>query len=73
MRRTVLAILVLSLVMGCASAESASDSPTLETEDQKTLYALGFVMARQFGGVEFDEAEIELILMGLSDAARGDD
>jgi FKBP-type peptidyl-prolyl cis-trans isomerase FkpA/FKBP-type peptidyl-prolyl cis-trans isomerase FklB len=71
MRRFVFSILVLSFIAGCASAEPKQ--PAMETEDQKTMYALGVALARQLGGAAFDEAEVELIQLGLSDGIRGGD
>jgi FKBP-type peptidyl-prolyl cis-trans isomerase len=69
MRRFVFTILALSFIVGCASAEPKQ--PALETDDQKTMYALGVAMAQQLGGAEFSEAEIQLIQLGLTDAISG--
>jgi len=71
MRRVVFSIIVLSLFVGCASAEPKSGPVALETEDQKTLYALGLALSRQLGGVTFDESEFQVIQMGLADGVNG--
>jgi FKBP-type peptidyl-prolyl cis-trans isomerase len=71
MRRVVFSIIVLSLFVGCASAEPKSGPVALETEDQKTLYALGLALSRQLGGVTFDESEFQVIQMGLADGVSG--
>jgi len=71
MRRVVFSIIVLSLFVGCASAEPKSGPVALETEDQKTLYALGHALSRQLGGVTFDESELQVIQMGLADGVSG--
>jgi FKBP-type peptidyl-prolyl cis-trans isomerase len=71
MRRVVFSIIVLSLFVGCASAEPKSGPVALETEDQKTLYALGLALSRQLGGVQFDESELQVIHMGLVDGVNG--
>jgi FKBP-type peptidyl-prolyl cis-trans isomerase len=74
MRRFMFAVIGFSFIMGCASAEpEAPATVTMETDDQKTLYALGFTMARTLGGANFDDAEIQLIQRGLADGIRGTD
>src|SRR5688572_14703053 len=40
-----------------------------QTEDQKTLYALGQALGQNVRGAGLSEAELESVLQGLSDAA----
>jgi FKBP-type peptidyl-prolyl cis-trans isomerase len=71
MRKFVLCWVLTSVFVGCASAEP--EKPALETDDQKTLYALGIALSRQLGGAEFSDAELELIRLGLADGVRGNE
>ena len=71
MRRFVLCWVLTTVFVGCASAEP--EKPALETDEQKTLYALGIALSRQLGGAEFDDAELEVIQLGLADGARGNE
>src|SRR5579872_789725 len=43
----------------------------LTTDEQKTIYAVGLVMARQLGEFDLSPAELELVKRALSDAAAG--
>ena len=69
MRRSVLVLVVVVSLMGCVSADTKA--PALDTDAQKTLYALGFAVANSFRGAHFDEAEMDVILSGLSDGVLG--
>lgn len=63
-----------SLVAGVAAlslAGAAAAAPTLETDEQKTLYALGATLARNLAPFGLTPEEIEILAMGLSDAAAG--
>jgi FKBP-type peptidyl-prolyl cis-trans isomerase len=71
MRRFVLCWVLTTVFVGCASAEP--EKAALETDEQKTLYALGIALSRQLGGAEFDDAELEVIQLGLADGARGNE
>jgi len=48
-----------------AAAQSAAG---LTTDDQKTIYALGLVMARSLGQFDLSPAELEIVKRALSDA-----
>ena len=69
MRRITVALLVVVCLIGCASAETKA--PELETEEQKTLYALGFAVANSFRGAHFEASELDLIQRGLADGILG--
>jgi FKBP-type peptidyl-prolyl cis-trans isomerase FkpA/FKBP-type peptidyl-prolyl cis-trans isomerase FklB len=69
MRGLALCILVVLLFTGCASAEPKQ--PALETDEQKTMYAMGVRLAGVLAGREFSESEIEYIKMGLADGILG--
>jgi len=58
------AIVTLIALPACAAGEP-------KTEDQKTLYAVGLVMARQLGVFELTPAELEYVQQGLTDGSTG--
>lgn len=45
--------------------------PLLQTDDEKTLYALGLSMANSLKGFHLSPAELELVKRGMSDGAAG--
>lgn len=54
------------------SAPAGQFSPAgLTTDEQKTIYAAGLVMARQLGELDLSPAELEIVKRALSDAAAG--
>ena len=65
MRRIILAALITLL----AIPAFAADEP--KTEEQKTLYAIGVVMARQLSAFSLTPAEFELVKQGLTDTMAG--
>ena len=57
---------------GGAPAETKVASAELKTEDEKTLYALGLILGKNAcGPLKPTEAELAIIVRGLSDAASG--
>jgi FKBP-type peptidyl-prolyl cis-trans isomerase FkpA/FKBP-type peptidyl-prolyl cis-trans isomerase FklB len=63
---------VLLLVAGFLSCAPGEPTPVaLETEEQKTLYALGFTLASAIRAYGLDEGEVDLVLGGARDAALG--
>jgi FKBP-type peptidyl-prolyl cis-trans isomerase FkpA len=52
-------------------ARAAAAAPTLETDEQKTLYALGASLARNLAPFGLTPQEIEILATGLTDAASG--
>lgn len=67
MRRLLLALLASLLLSGSA----AGAPPELRTEEEKTFYALGLVVARSLAGFTLSPAELELVQAGLADAVLG--
>lgn len=65
MKRIIIAILVTLIAMPAFAAEEP------KTEEQKTLYAIGMVIARQLSVFSLTPAELELVKQGLSDTATG--
>jgi FKBP-type peptidyl-prolyl cis-trans isomerase FkpA len=70
MERNIMHKLIISaLIVLLAAPAFAADAP--KTVDQKTLYAVGLVMARQIAVFNFTPAEFEIVKQGLSDAMSG--
>ena len=63
--------LCLSSMIACAqtSGQNASSTPKLETEDQKTLYALGMLLGRNIKQFGLKPEELAFVRAGLTDAA----
>jgi FKBP-type peptidyl-prolyl cis-trans isomerase FkpA/FKBP-type peptidyl-prolyl cis-trans isomerase FklB len=66
MRRSVLCLLVLVLLALPAAAPAAS-APASEAD--KTFYTLGLVVSQNLALFDLSEAELEMVMMGLSDGA----
>ena len=72
--RPVICLLLLFILVGCASTGSAApEEASLETDDEKTLYAMGLMLSRQLASAGFSEAEVETINAGLTDGLLGRD
>ncbi len=65
MKRFIMAVLVTLL----AIPAFAADGP--KTEDQKTLYAVGLIVARQLSTFSLTPAELELVKQGITDGVTG--
>lgn len=61
----------MSLMMGCSRFASSSAAPKLETEDQKTLYALGLLVGRNVKPLTLTPEELVIVKAGFADAATG--
>ena len=68
-----LLLIVLAAAACKAGAPQPSPSPqtTLKTEDDKTAYAMGLLLARNVAPLGLTPTEIELVKQGLADAAAG--
>ena len=64
MRRLIVWALV-GLVTTAPAAFAAE--PKLETDEQKTLYALGIILSQNLGGFALSESELEIVKSGLTD------
>ena len=61
---------------GCKGGAASSGSggggtKALQTEEQKTLYALGLLMGRSLTMFKFKEADLDYVKMGIQDMALG--
>jgi FKBP-type peptidyl-prolyl cis-trans isomerase FkpA/FKBP-type peptidyl-prolyl cis-trans isomerase FklB len=69
MPKTFLATLTLLLTVAVTVAGAAPAK--LDTDEQKTLYALGLALSRNLGLFNLTEAELELVKAGLTDGVTG--
>jgi FKBP-type peptidyl-prolyl cis-trans isomerase FkpA len=65
MRTLIMAVLVTLIALPSFAASEP------KTEDQKTLYAVGLVMARQLSVFELTADELDYVKQGLSDGTTG--
>ena len=65
MHRLIVTILIALIAVPAFAAEVP------KTEDQKTLYAVGLVMAQQLSVFSFTPAEFEFVRQGLADGISG--
>ncbi|GFE60138.1 FKBP-type peptidyl-prolyl cis-trans isomerase [Geobacter sp. AOG2] len=65
MRRLLLAVLITLIAIPAFAAEAP------QTEEQKTLYAIGLIMARQLSVFSLSPAELDMVKQGLSDGITG--
>ena len=67
LKTTAASLLVMAVLTSCA----APQKPRKLTEDDKSLYAIGLVMARQLTPFALTDYELELVKTGLSDGVNG--
>ncbi len=65
MRRLLLAVLITLVAIPAFAAEAP------QNEEQKTLYAIGLIMARQLSVFNFSPAETDMVMQGLADGIAG--
>src|SRR5205085_5233008 len=68
--RFVICSLYLCLMIGCTQTgvSGASAPQKIETDDQKTLYALGLLLGKNIKPFALKPEELEIVKKGLSDA-----
>src|SRR5207237_771499 len=65
MRKLPLLALVLLFIAAAPAASLAQ--PELKTEEQKTLYALGLVIAQNLSSFALSPADLEIVKAGIAD------
>jgi FKBP-type peptidyl-prolyl cis-trans isomerase len=75
-RYALIALACLLSTLNCYSSDSPESAatapvPTLESEDDKTLYTLGLALSRQLKNFELTQSELTLIQQGLADGVLG--
>jgi hypothetical protein len=63
--------LAAALAIPLAADPARSAEPKLETEEQKTFYAMGYSLARGVEPFALAPAELELLIAGLRDGVSG--
>jgi len=74
MRRSPYLALILGLLLvlpACANEAASQAAVNPETEDQKTLYALGLIIAQQLGTLALTEEELTYVQAGMTDSILG--
>jgi len=64
----------LASLIACAKSpagSASSDSPKLETEEQKTLYALGAILGSRVKTLALTPDELQIVKAGITDTATG--
>lgn len=69
MRHIFLALTAVIVCAGCGSAGTPATAAELNTEEDKTLYALGAAIGRNLAAFDLTEAELEKVKTGLGDVA----
>ena len=80
----VTALVLSAFLAGCqkdaGAAAPAADKPAgkaaatavePKTDDEKTLYAMGIVMGRNLSGLGLGQADLEMLVLGMTDEALG--
>ena len=62
LRRTCTLVIAIALTSSLAAAQ-----PKIETDDQKTIYALGLALSRNVESYDLTPEEIEILKAGISD------
>ncbi|MGB5209218.1 MAG: FKBP-type peptidyl-prolyl cis-trans isomerase [Gammaproteobacteria bacterium] len=69
MYRVLIPAAAVCLMLSAMSAQAAAP----QSEDDKTLYALGVILARDLGPLNLNAEEMKMVTAGLTDAALGED
>ena len=69
MKKVLVLALAASVAASACSKKSQATAVDLQTEDQKTLYALGLVMSENLNTFGLNEAEVEIVKAGFADGA----
>lgn len=69
--RPILCLALLLALTACSSPVATKEPTAPETEEQKTLYALGLALSQRLSAASFSEADLAMIEMGLGDGLLG--
>ena len=71
LQRFIIALSAITL-FACSAGGDSADAQELQTDEQRTLYALGVALANNLDQFALSEEEVSIVAMGLSEAARGE-
>ena len=63
--------LAAAMALSVAASPVRSAEPTLSTDDQKTVYAMGYSLAGSLDRFALSPEEIEILIVGLKDGTSG--
>jgi FKBP-type peptidyl-prolyl cis-trans isomerase FkpA len=63
--------LAIAVAIAAAASPVRSAEPSIQTDDQKTIYAMGYSLAGSLDRFALTPAEIDLMIAGLRDGASG--
>lgn len=63
--------LVIVFVLAVAAPALAQDAPALDSDEKKTLYALGLALGNQMGPFSLSEADLKIVQRAIEDAVLG--
>jgi FKBP-type peptidyl-prolyl cis-trans isomerase FkpA len=69
--RIAITLLACALLVSCSKSGQQAAAPAAQTEDDKTLYALGVLMSRNLQSFSLTPQEVEQVKAGLADGALG--
>ncbi|MGD8809564.1 MAG: FKBP-type peptidyl-prolyl cis-trans isomerase [Gammaproteobacteria bacterium] len=72
MFQRILTAVVATVLFGCTAGGDSATAQELETDEQRTLYALGVVLASNIDVFALTREEVEFVAMGLREAVAGD-
>lgn len=73
MRRAVTPLVIATILLGAGAGPAvAGDAAAPETDEERTLYAMGLVLGRQVEQLQLSEAELAHLAAGLRAAALGE-
>ena len=71
MRKLLAALLIILIALPAYGKTKAKHKPRPMTEEEKTLYAVGLVFARQLSAFDLTRAELKRVKQGLNDGIAG--
>lgn len=67
-----LSILPVALMSGAILATPVASAQAPESEEQKTIYAIGYLLGEALGPFRLTEGELDMVVSGIRDRVQGD-
>ncbi len=71
MKKTLLALVSLTLLMACNQKGATTSNQKLETEDDKTFYSVGYLYGQRFSEFKLTDRERAALLTGVTEGMSG--